>query len=207
MICGPGFLTLSRMRRSRQLASDFPRPGFLLFPLLLSLTFCGAGRAQTPIVPPASERPPPEQPTALPDKIYAQVWIDFSPEYRALCLQTFNTALRAVREQVARAPRVSGKPVDATGKPLAVIADLDETILDNSGYQAELILRGADYSPESWQAWVERVQGVADPGSGSARWIRKVNCGGLAGSCFPTPHMVRGPMSFAAGTHSNFFAG
>ena len=48
-----------------------------------------------------------------------------------------------------------------------MIADLDETLMDNSPYQARRVLAGAGYSSESWRAWVEearaRVRDVLAP--------------------------------------------
>jgi 5'-nucleotidase (lipoprotein e(P4) family) len=50
-------------------------------------------------------------------------------------------------------------------KPLAIVVDVDETVLDNSRYQAELVLRGVAYSTETWQAWCERAEAGAVPGA------------------------------------------
>jgi 5'-nucleotidase (lipoprotein e(P4) family) len=47
----------------------------------------------------------------------------------------------------------------------SVIVDVDETVLDNSRYQAELILRGVAYTQESWQAWCDRAEAGAVPGA------------------------------------------
>lgn len=47
--------------------------------------------------------------------------------------------------------------------PPAVIVDIDETVLGNSRFQAELVLRGLTYTPESWKAGCERAQAGAVP--------------------------------------------
>ena len=47
----------------------------------------------------------------------------------------------------------------------AIIVDADETVLDNSRFQAELVLRGLAYTPESWTAWCERAEAGAVPGA------------------------------------------
>ncbi len=131
--------------------------------LLFSCAMCGAGRAQAPVPSPAaSTRTAPDlQSTAAAsaDRLFAQLWVEISPEYRALCRQAFNAALLSVGERVAAAVEVDGQPVGALGKPLAVVADLDETILDNTGYQRELVLSGEEYSRETWTEWVRQVDG------------------------------------------------
>ena len=50
-------------------------------------------------------------------------------------------------------------------KPVAVVLDVDETVLDNSRYELERIAEGKTYTPESWAAWVERKEATAIPGS------------------------------------------
>jgi predicted secreted acid phosphatase len=60
-----------------------------------------------------------------------------SAEYRALCLQVFNIALKEIRQVAELAPRHEGHPLGALGKPMAVVADLDETILNNARFQTE----------------------------------------------------------------------
>lgn len=49
--------------------------------------------------------------------------------------------------------------VDFAGKPPAIVLDVDETVLDNSPYEARLIEDGASY-PSGWDSWCN--EGVAD---------------------------------------------
>lgn len=46
----------------------------------------------------------------------------------------------------------------------AVVLDLDETVLDNSPYEARLFLEGKNYSSESWENWCKEAQADALPG-------------------------------------------
>ena len=39
---------------------------------------------------------------------------------------------------------------------MGVIADADETLIDNSGYQVERAAQGLAFTQESWTAWVRR---------------------------------------------------
>ncbi|MEW5980062.1 MAG: HAD family acid phosphatase [Acidobacteriota bacterium] len=132
----------------------FSRPvqrpiGVLLWALLAAWS-AGSGLAQTTRL---------QTPVRL-DKTQANLWLQTSAEYRAICLQTFRAALAEVRQVVDSAPRQRNRPVSADGLPLAVVADLDETILDNSGYQTELCLKGEGYSETTWRKWV--VRNMAD---------------------------------------------
>ncbi len=74
----------------------------------------------------------------------ALLWMRISGEYEALCRQTYKSALQALRRQLE---------AHTGAKPPAAILDLDETVLDNSGYQAYLALNGLSHSQERWHAW------------------------------------------------------
>lgn len=50
-------------------------------------------------------------------------------------------------------------------KPPAVVLDVDETVLDNSPYQARLVLDNQTYGSASWQAWCREAAASAIPGA------------------------------------------
>ena len=52
----------------------------------------------------------------------------------------------------------------ATGLPPAVVMDVDETVLDNSPYQARLVRDGASYDEATWDLWVAEKKAKAVPG-------------------------------------------
>lgn len=56
----------------------------------------------------------------------------------------------------------------AAGKPHAVILDIDETVLDDSPYQARAAPDGAQFDPDAWRAWVREAQPQAIPGPRSS---------------------------------------
>jgi len=68
-----------------------------------------------------------------------------SAEYRACCYQAFNLALDRLKEAVAKKPE---------GR-LAVVADLDETILDNAGFQAMQLRSNLAFDLRLWEMWEE----------------------------------------------------
>ena len=49
--------------------------------------------------------------------------------------------------------------------PPAVILDVDETVLDNSPYQARLLVSGEAYSSDTWADWVEERDASPVPGA------------------------------------------
>ena len=99
----------------------------------------------------------------------AVLWTQSSAEYRALAYQTFALArLRLevdLRSHANPAQHSSRKTRRSLSRAAAVIVDIDETVMDNSRYQAELVLRGLAYEPESWRAWCERAEAGAVPGA------------------------------------------
>ena len=50
-------------------------------------------------------------------------------------------------------------------KPLTIIADVDETVLDNSPYDGKLILNNTSYNRDSWVEWGNLEIAEAIPGS------------------------------------------
>ena len=90
-------------------------------------------------------------------QIGAILWTQTSAEYRALAYQAFSLAKLRLDQELRRRVRPA--------KRGAVIVDVDETVLDNSRYQAELVLRGVAYSAESWRAWCDRAEAGTVPGA------------------------------------------
>lgn len=89
--------------------------------------------------------------------VMALVWMQNAAEYRELCYQAYNVASMMVNQAVA-----SKVPGD---KPLAIVADLDETLLNNSAYDAGLIGRNTAYSSKTWTIWEKAAIAKAMPGA------------------------------------------
>ena len=90
---------------------------------------------------------PPADPLKIPAEqpqdhlIMATLWYQRSAEMRALSYQAFNWARTVVDQRLLQ---------PSHGKK-AVILDIDETILDNSPFQAELILQDQSYNQDLHQ--------------------------------------------------------
>jgi len=79
-----------------------------------------------------------------------------SAEYRALCYQAYNIATLRLNE----IPKKQFKK-----QQLAIITDLDETILDNSYQEAQLIKEGKGFSSQAWKNWTNKSAATAVPGA------------------------------------------
>ncbi|MFB6240663.1 MAG: HAD family acid phosphatase, partial [Gemmatimonadota bacterium] len=97
----------------------------------------------------------------------ATLWTQVSAEYRGASIQAYRTARRqlvkALDDTTWTAALEQEEPYG--GKPPAVILDVDETVLDNSAYQARLIRRGEGFGSESWDRWVREARAPAVPGA------------------------------------------
>ncbi len=101
-----------------------------------------------------------QQAISIPKKehsVQSVLWQQQSSEYKALCYQSFNMARWYLDHQLS-------KPTDSS-KPLAIITDLDETVMDNSFFNAKMIQIDEDYSSDRWADWVKLEQATAIPGA------------------------------------------
>ncbi|MBB6368434.1 acid phosphatase [Xanthomonas sacchari] len=107
-------------------------------------------------------------PGAADDNLNAVLWMQRSAEYQALAEQTYRAAadrLDAALKQPnwdALVPEERGNA--ATGLKPAVVMDVDETVLDNSPYQARLIRNGKEYDEVTWDQWVAEKKAKPIPG-------------------------------------------
>ena len=88
-------------------------------------------------------------------KDHSMYWHKNSAEYKALCLQAYNIALKNIDLELSKKHE----------KPLAIIADLDETIFNNTPYNEMLIEKNTSYNQENWSNWVNKKVATAIPGA------------------------------------------
>jgi 5'-nucleotidase (lipoprotein e(P4) family) len=102
------------------------------------------------------------------DLLNAVLWMQRSVEYRASALSAFALA-RLRLDQALTDPNWTAAPKEQTGSyqalPPAVILDIDETIVDNSGYQAWMTMKDTTFDPKTWNAYVNTVSSLAIPGA------------------------------------------
>ncbi len=121
-----------------------PRRSIVLF---LALAACRTAAPLAP-VPAAGGAAGPRVPEAI-------RWSQLSAEHRAVFLQVYKAATVRVEAEAAR----------RTPGTWAVVLDADETVIDNSAYQAERARLGRRYDPPSWHAWILRREAVPLPGA------------------------------------------
>jgi len=106
---------------------------------------------------------------AADDNLNAVAWVQTSVEYRLLAGQTYRSALfqldRALKAPAWDALSKEDRDTPATGLPPAVIVDIDETVLDNSPYQARLVRDGQGYNEVTWSDWVKEEAAKPVPGA------------------------------------------
>ncbi|HEX6637956.1 MAG TPA: HAD family acid phosphatase [Steroidobacteraceae bacterium] len=102
------------------------------------------------------------------EQLNATLWMQTSPEYRAGTEQVY----RLATERIANpAPGTAAlEQMNVPGEqlarlPTAVVLDLDETVLDNTVYQARLIRDHLAFDNETWGDWVVAAQAEAVPGA------------------------------------------
>ena len=81
-------------------------------------------------------------------------WVRQSIEYKSLCEQIY----RQASKKISLINEISKEH-------LAVVVDLDETVLDNSEYQVERLKLGLNFSQDSWSNWVNRKGSTLVPGA------------------------------------------
>jgi len=122
--------------------------GLLLLPLLAACATAPTGREQ----------------------VNGILWIQHSAEYAQLSRQVFAQATArlealAARGETAALEQADRPPAVLATLPTAIVVDLDETILDNSYYQARRALAELEYGEPSWQMWMSEAKAPALPGA------------------------------------------
>lgn len=113
-----------------------------------------------------SAQRPPALPAGQLHQLNSVLWMQRSPEYALLARSVFASAQAALPAALAQPGSAAAEQSPLPpGAGAAVIVDLDETMLDNSPFQAWLVRSGAAYRPQDWDAWVARKSAQAIPGA------------------------------------------
>lgn len=98
--------------------------------------------------------------------LHSVLWMQRSAEYYAACETVYLGALDALDRALGDTSwtAASEQKPPFGSKPPAIIVDCDETVLDNSAYEARLILDGKSY-PTGWDEWCHEAGAPALPGA------------------------------------------
>jgi acid phosphatase len=119
---------------------------------------------------PAEAAPAPAAAAGVPadDTLDAVLWMQQSVEYEGATTTAFELAKLRL-DQALKDKKWSALPEAQKGNlaklPTAVICDIDETLLDNSAYQAWNITTETPFSNESWGRFVQSKTSKAMPGA------------------------------------------
>jgi len=132
---------------------------------LLAVALALAGCAGMPAAAPASPAA-----HAADDNLNAVLWVQRSHEYQATLLSLYRGAAAGLDAALADpdwdalVPAERDNPGVWHDLPPAVILDVDETVLDNSIYQARLVRDGLEYDDDTWADWVAEQKATPVPG-------------------------------------------
>lgn len=104
---------------------------------------------------PGPEPCPPAKEIPIKEHVISSVlWQQTAGEYKALCYQGFNIATARIQNM-----EFEGE------QPLAIITDIDETVLDNSPYSGMQVEKDLDFDKADWKVWGEQESAKALPGA------------------------------------------
>jgi acid phosphatase len=139
----------------------------------LALAACASPAPQPDLAPPPT---PVHQPAVIArsgaladDNLNAVLWSQRAIEHDLIYQQVYRDAqdrlLRALQDKRWDALAKDDRLAPLAGLKPAVVLDIDETVLDNSPYQARLIARGGEYNEADWAAWCRQRAARALPGA------------------------------------------
>ena len=120
--------------------------------------------------PAATAKPQAAKPAgvAANDNLNAVLWVQRAAEYDAVAQTVYRGAADELDAALKEANWDALVPTErgnaATGLPPAVVMDVDETVLDNSPYQARLVRDGGSYDEATWDLWVAEKKARPVPG-------------------------------------------
>ena len=141
----------------------------VVVPALLALSACAHQQAVEKI---SAASAPLQAATSVPasDNLNAVAWTQTAIEHDLIYRQAYRDASERLDEALADPDWDALSREDRNGggvrglKP-AVILDVDETALDNSPYQARLVLDGKSFDDSTWAQWCKEKAARAMPGA------------------------------------------
>ncbi len=131
---------------------------------LVALGACTTAPSRAPAPAAAVEAAPPAH-----DNLNATLWMQSSAEYAATARGIYAAAKRSL-DQALEDPNWNALPegefqAGFEVKPPAIVVDADETMIDNSAFQARAVIEDVGYSHDRWLEWVRAERATALPGA------------------------------------------
>ena len=134
--------------------------------LLFAIVFVVSCASRAP--KPATPVPSQSSTTSPHENLNAVLWMQTALEYQASALQAYRAArlqLDAALADRSWTAAIEQNAAEASQLPPAVILDVDETVLDNSYYQARMVRDNTPYTTGTWDPWVLEMRATAIPGA------------------------------------------
>lgn len=107
------------------------------------------------------------------ENLHATLWIQTSVEWQVSNAQAYSLATSRLKQELAN--KTQSAATEQTGNfknlPPAIIFDIDETVLDNSPFEARQIKNDKSWDPVIWSQWVQ--EGIADPIPGAVDFVKE----------------------------------
>ncbi|MDB5088706.1 MAG: 5-nucleotidase, lipoprotein e(P4) family [Mucilaginibacter sp.] len=101
-------------------------------------------------------------------KVWGSIYQQRAAEYKALCFQAYNLAKLRLDAAIKKHHT----------KPFAVVTDIDETLLDNSPYDAQRALNNQEFDSKTWKEWTGK--GICDTVPGAPSFFKYAASKGVA---------------------------
>lgn len=139
----------------------------------LFAALCVAGCASSPTSKQAVDKSSVVSKRDTHERLNGVLWVQTSAEFKLLAATTFReagSALRRIDADRQRGLTIPSAAEEQTEpftplKPLAIVVDIDETLLDNSPMSGRLVKERAPYTSENWSGWVEKSSATFLPGA------------------------------------------
>ncbi|MBK8228539.1 MAG: 5'-nucleotidase, lipoprotein e(P4) family [Flavobacteriales bacterium] len=109
----------------------------------------------------------------------AVIWQHASAEAHWLYVQGYDHATWKLESSLAAidADKQMVDSMEWDRRPLAVIVDIDETVLDNSPYQVSAIKHDRTFDQSAWREWTDKASAKASPGAlGFLQYAKSAGC-------------------------------
>jgi 5'-nucleotidase (lipoprotein e(P4) family) len=134
----------------------------LLVPFTALLACSGARPVAEPTPPPATDA---KDPTRSLSQMGADavLWQNTSAEAYWIYKQAYEVAATRMMWNIVE--RSKAYREGEKRRPMAVIVDIDETVLDNSPYQITAVKNGRTFDQNEWKVWTDKASAKASPGA------------------------------------------
>lgn len=112
--------------------------------------------------------------------LQATLWVQNAVEFDALTLMAYQTAATKIQDALldkSWTAELTQIDQNIESLPPVVVLDIDETVLDNSPFQARMIAKNSGFDPIEWEKWV--LEANADAIAGAVQFTTQAAEAGI----------------------------